>query len=359
MQKLRWGILGAANIARKNWKAIHFSGNGTVAALASRNGARAREFVRECQAEAPFDPPPRVLGSYDELIHSPDIDAVYIPLPTGVRKHWVLRAVAAGKHVVSEKPCATSVAELVAILDACRAHRVQFLDGVMFMHSRRLPRIREVLEDGTSVGEIRRITSSFSFCGNDDFFTRNIRVRSDMEPYGCLGDLGWYCIRFALWVMNWQLPREVMGRVVTSVQPPGCAAPVATAFSGEMVFDGGVSAGFYCSFTAANEQIAVVSGTKGYLRVSDFVVPFAGPALTFEVNQTIHPTKGARWSTFSVEEHSHGHATAQETNLFRNFASQVRSGALNEQWMEIALKTQQVTHACFESAAQAGGAVAL
>jgi predicted dehydrogenase len=357
--KLRWGILGAANIARKNWKAIHFSGNGNVVAVASRDLARCREFIAECSREAPMDSLPRALATYEELLAAPDVDALYIPLPTGLRKEWVLRAAAAGKHIVCEKPCATTVADLREIIAACRAHQVQFLDGVMFMHSRRLPRMREVLDDGTSVGTVRRITSIFSFCGGDDFLSKNIRVRSDMEPYGCLGDLGWYCIRFALWTMNWQLPKQVVGRVLSSVRAPNSPASVATEFSGELVFDGGVSSGFYCSFITANEQVAMVSGTKGYLRVSDFVVPFAGAELKFDVNNTVHPSQGANWKTFTVAEHSHGHPTAQETNLFRNFAEQVRSRSINEQWMNVALLTQQVVHACFESAAQESRAITL
>jgi predicted dehydrogenase len=100
---------------------------------------------------------------------SDEIEAVYIPLPTGLRKEWVLRAAAAGKHVLSEKPCAVSVADLREMIEACRKHRVQFMDGVMFMHSRRLPRLREILEDGRSVGQVRRITSAFSFLGAGDF----------------------------------------------------------------------------------------------------------------------------------------------------------------------------------------------
>src|SRR5687767_12355322 len=102
---IRWGILGTANIARKNWKAIRNSGNGLLTAVASRELGRSRQFIAECQAAAPHPEPPRALGSYDELIRAKDVDALYIPLPTGLRKEWVLRAAAAGKHVVCEKPC--------------------------------------------------------------------------------------------------------------------------------------------------------------------------------------------------------------------------------------------------------------
>src|SRR6185436_8992337 len=98
--KLRWGILSTAQIARKNWKAIQLTGNGTVVAVASRDVMRSQQFIDECQAEAPMEVMPRALGRYEELLASTDVDAVYIPLPTGLRKEWVLRAAAARKHIV-------------------------------------------------------------------------------------------------------------------------------------------------------------------------------------------------------------------------------------------------------------------
>ncbi len=355
-KKLRWGILSTAQIARKNWKAICHSGNSTVVAVASRRIERSRNFIAGCQAEAPMEVAPIALGSYEELLASKEVDAVYIPLPTGLRKEWVVRAAQAGKHIVCEKPCAISATDLREILETCRRHRVQFIDGVMFMHSQRLLRMRGVLDDGVSVGDIKRITSSFNFCAPPEFFTGNIRAHGELEPYGCLGDLGWYCIRFALWVMNWQLPRRVTGRFLNQVTAQGSPAPVPTEFSGELLFENDVSSGFYCSFITANEQCATVSGSNGYLRVSDFVAPFFGSELMFEVNNAVHNVMGcdfnmeAHWRKFAVSEYSNSHANAQETNLFRNFAKQVRSGTLNELWPEMALKTQQVMEACFQSA---------
>src|SRR5258708_2376237 len=133
--KIRWGILGTANIARKNWKAIQLTGNSTVTAAASRDIERSRRFIADCQSHAPMEHEPQAFGGYERLLESDKVDAVYIPLPTGLRKEWVLRAAAAGKHVVCEKPCAVSVADLREMLDACKKNRIQFMDGVMFMHS--------------------------------------------------------------------------------------------------------------------------------------------------------------------------------------------------------------------------------
>lgn len=353
---LRWGILGTANIARKNWKAIHNSGNATVVAVASRQQQRSRQFIAECQAEAPMESPPVAFGSYEELLASKRIDAVYIPLPTGLRKEWVLRAAAAGKHVVCEKPCATSVADLREMIDACHRHRVQFMDGVMFMHSLRFQAIRRVLDDPFSVGRIQRITSAFSFRAPPGFFAGNIRADSALEPHGCLGDLGWYCIRFALVALKGQLPRQVTGRILSEFGAGEGAPAVPTGFSGELLYDEGVSSGFYGSFLTHNEQWAVVSGDRGILHVADFVLPFYGKEISFYVNNMAFNAHGCEFRmeenrrSTTVAEHSNSHATAQETNLFRNFTAQVRSGQLNTEWPDIAYKTQLLMNACYDSA---------
>ena len=202
----RWGILSTADIAKKNWLAIRNSGNAVVTAVASRSVERAQKFIRECQAHSPFEQVPAAVGTYEELLTRKDVDAVYIPLPTGLRKEWVIRAAEAGKHVLAEKPVGVTAADVIEMTAACAQHNVQFMDGVMFMHSQRLPKLREVLNDGQSVGRLRRISSQFSFAGSDEFVKGNIRASGELEPAGCLGDLGWYNIRFTLWAMNYQMP---------------------------------------------------------------------------------------------------------------------------------------------------------
>src|SRR5262245_5413832 len=354
--KLRWGILSTAEIAQKNWRAIFNSGNGVVTAVASRDAQRSRDFIALCQREAPFIETPRALGSYEELIAAKDVDAVYLPVPTGLRKHWVIRAAEAGKHVVCEKPCAPSLADLREVLDACRRNHVQFMDGVMFMHSHRLEPIRAILNNARTIGPLRRITSAFSFVGPPEFFASNIRAHSELEPLGCLGDLGWYCIRFTLWAMRFHLPRSVSGRLLMQSGRADSPAPVPVEFSGELFFDGDVSASFYCSFITELQQWVHVSGANGSIYISDFVLPNDGEELTFEVsNPSYHVTgcdfrmeSGTR--SITVPEHSHGHPSAQESNLYRNFADQVRSGHVNETWLDVAWRTQQVTEACLESA---------
>ena len=204
-ETLRWGILSTAGIACKNWEAIRNSGNGVVTAVASRDAAKAQQFIDGCQAEVPFEDVPRAIGGYDEIIAADDVDAVYIPLPTGLRKEWVIKAANAGKHVMCEKPCAVSHADLVEMTDACAANNVQFMDGIMYVHSDRMPKLRAALDNPSNVGRITRIASAFSFCAPPEFLAGNIRLSSELEPAGCLGDLGWYTIRATLFVMNYEM----------------------------------------------------------------------------------------------------------------------------------------------------------
>jgi predicted dehydrogenase len=333
MKKLRIGILSTANIARTNWTSIALSRNCVVAAVASRDVERSRKFISECQRQSPLGYEPMALGSYEELLKSPEVDAVYVPLPTALRKEYVIRAANAGKHVLSEKPCGTNAKNLEAMIAACKKNRVQFMDGVMFMHHPRLAQIRKVLDDGKTLGPIRRIASHFSFCGGGNFHQKNIRVNSELEPLGCLGDLGWYNIRIALWAMNWQMPRQVEGRIISSPKKnPGM--PIE--FSGELFFDGGVSSNFYCSFVTLFHQYVDISGGNGYLRIPDFVRTVEGRDTGYEVNHRAVKSPCA-WDM-------------QQVYMVENFAKQIFSGKLNPDWPMWSLKTQQVTDACFKSA---------
>jgi len=324
--------------------------------VASRSVEKAQAFINACQASVPVPHSVEALGSYDELLNRSDIDAVYIPLPTGIRPDWVVKAAKAGKHVMVEKPCGVSEADVQAMIDACEANNVQFMDGVMFMHSARMPEIRKVLDDGSSVGKIRRIASQFSFCADDEWMSSNIRVSSNLEPAGCLGDLGWYTIRMTLWAMNYEMPTEVRGRILHGVKRADSPHEVPMEFEGEMHFASGVSATFYNSFRGNHQQWVNISGTKGYLELKDFVLPYFGNTVSFDVANHDFVGDGCQFSmekyvrTVTVNEYSNNHATAQETNLFRTFSALVLSGSVDSHWPEISLKTQRVLNAALHSA---------
>mmetsp|Transcript_7990 Transcript_7990/g.17266 ORF Transcript_7990/g.17266 Transcript_7990/m.17266 type:complete len:367 (+) Transcript_7990:90-1190(+) len=362
---LRWGILSTANIGRKNWAAIRNSGNGILIAVASRDLARAQNFIDDCQQEVAFDDAPRAMGSYDELVAADDVDALYIPLPTGLRKEWVIKAAQAKKHVLCEKPCAKNAEDLQEMIKACAENKVQFMDGIMCMHSDRMAKIREALDDPECLGKITRISSGFSFCASPQFMTEDIRLNSDLEPAGALGDLGWYNIRATLVAMKHEMPRSVRATLLSSASRADSPAPVSTEFSAELFFANGTSASFYNSFLTEFQQWLHVSGSKGNLRVDDFVVPYAGGEIGFCVAKDRLMINGCKFvmenrrTDSVVQEHGSNDPNAQESKLFRNFAVLALGGIPDAFWPEASLKTQRILDACLKSAHSGGSLVEL
>jgi len=359
LKECRWGILSTAAIARKNWRAIAKSKSGRVVAVASRRLDAAQNFVKECQSHTAQKQSPDAIEGYEALLDRKDVDAVYIPLPTGLRKQWIIAAAERGKHILAEKPAALSSSDLEDILSACEKNQVQFMDGVMFMHSARLSRLRQTLDDRESIGSLRRIACHFSFLGDDGFSKGNIRVDSQLEPFGCLGDLGWYCIRLLLWANRWQSPLKVSGRCLQEIKGTGSEAEVPAEFSAELDFPGGSTGSFYCSFVTGNQQWAHISGTKGNAIMTDFVLPHFGSEVSFNIEKPNFAVHGCDFHMHkhalqvSVDEYASGYWPSQEVLMFEAFNQIVVSGKLEPFWGDIALSTQRVMDSVFASAKEA------
>ena len=355
-KKCRWGILGTASIAKKNWHALLNAGNSPIIAVASRSMEKAQCFIRECQHSAPAGYVVEPIEGYDNLIAREDIDAIYIPLPTAIRTQWAIKAALSGKHIVIEKPCGLEVSDLEKILAAAEQTRVQVMDGVMFQHSSRLKKIREILADQHSVGAVRRITSHFSFMGTPEWILSNSMV----EPAGCLGDVGWYNIRFTLFVMNYRMPAKVRGRMLNGIERSDGSGFTPTEFEGELVYSDGVTATMYNSFNTSRQQWAYISGTEGYLHLKDFVLPHYGNEVGFTLGKDSFNDNGCFFNLerheqhFSCAEYSNNHSTSQESRLFREFGSIVLSGKWDLVWPELSLKTQRIMDALLESAQSDG-----
>ncbi len=355
--------MSTATIGQKNWQAIKLSGNGEVVAVASRNLDKCNEFINQLQNAVPFEVQPRAIEGYGQLLAADDIDAVYIPLPTGLRKKWVIKAAESGKHVMCEKPCAGSASELAAMIDACEKNGVQFMDGVMYMHSQRMVQIRKAID--TQIGTLKRIATQFSFYGGDEFEEGNIRTNSELEPFGCLGDLGWYTIRFALWVMNYQMPISVRGNMLLSHKRKESPDFVPMEIECELQFENGVSSTFYNSFATGHQQWAHVSGTEGVVYIPDFVLPFAGDHARFSITKPEFVVNDCDFEMqenreeVSIVEPGNSAANSQESNLFRRFGDIVSSGKLDSHWPDAAMKTQQVLDACMQSANASGKVISL
>jgi D-xylose 1-dehydrogenase (NADP+, D-xylono-1,5-lactone-forming) len=154
--KVRWGILGCADIAL-SWMipAIQASETGIVAAIASRDVQKARNAAEAHRI-------PRFFGSYEEMLASDEIDAVYIPLPNHLHYEWTLRAAEAGKHVLCEKPFSIDARQAEEMAKACDRAGVLLAEAFMYRHHPRYARVKDIVASG-EIGEIRGLHAAFTF----------------------------------------------------------------------------------------------------------------------------------------------------------------------------------------------------
>jgi predicted dehydrogenase len=271
------GILGTARIAKKVRRGIVESGN-IVCAIASRELSKAEAWAAEAVSSGDLPSLPAAFGSYEALLASDAVDAVYIPLPCALHGEWVGKAASAKKHVCVEKPAAVSADALRAMLAACRAAGVFFIDGTMFHFHSRLRLFLDAVREKALFGELVSVSSAFSFCGDDAFLQSDIRTKRALEPLGCLGDLGQYCIRMALEAYGWAVPATVSATAELNGEgvPLHVAATFRYAGSRRVIC-------VECSFLGALRQRVEVEGERALARMSDFVIPRAPETCAFTV----------------------------------------------------------------------------
>jgi len=185
----------------------------------------------------------------------------------------------------------------------------------------------------------------FTFLGEAGFQETNVRTQKELEPYGCLGDLGWYCVRYTLHLTDHCLPISVTGR---TLQQTKTGTPIE--FRGEMIYPGGAKSTFLCSFLAAKTQTVTIVRASDDVEVclNDFVNATCGDDrdVTFTVGATQVAVLGES-------------ACYQERQLWRSMERAVRTKKADEHWHQLSLRTQQVLDALFESAARNGAEVRL
>ena len=179
---MRWGILGAAKFAREHMApAIHLANGAELVALATSDKTKAAPF----QALATGL---QVFADYDALLADADIDAVYIPLPNHLHVPWSLKALAAGKHVLCEKPITLEAVEFDALATAAKAAGKLCAEAYMIVHHPQWHRVRALLADG-AVGKLRHVDAVFTY--NNAADPENIR-QDPQKGGGGLRDIGVY-----------------------------------------------------------------------------------------------------------------------------------------------------------------------
>ncbi|MEZ6124824.1 MAG: Gfo/Idh/MocA family oxidoreductase [Planctomycetaceae bacterium] len=321
MSAVRFAILGTARIARTIAPKLHAAPTAELVGVASRSLDKAEAFASEFSI-------PKTYASYQAALDDPSIDAVYIPLPPSLHPEWVMKAAAAGKHILCEKPLATNVSEVDQMIAVCQAHDVVLLDGVMWYHTQRAAAIQQKAASG-DLGSLKQITSAFTFHW-DTLPMENLRLHRDLGG-GALLDLGWYCVGAAVWLFG-ELPHEVFARATWHND-------VDTRINGFLWFDNDRVATLEAGFDAVRRRWLEVTGTRKTLFCDDFTRPWNADQSQFRTLDG-----DGQQETFSAP------AQAQEVCMIEAFCQLIDHRRTQHPWLTLSRRTQLVCDALQQSA---------
>ncbi len=198
MKKIKWGVLSTANIGvAKVIPAMQGGPRSEIIGLAGRHLDRTREWANRLGI-------PRAYGSYQELLEDPEIEAVYNPLPNHLHVHWTLLALAAGKHVLCEKPLALNADEATCLIQASARHDRLVLEAFMVRNHPQWQRARELVRSG-QLGRVHAVQGVFAYHNIDP---HNIRNQADIGGGGLM-DIGCYCVMASRYIFGAE-PRRVV-----------------------------------------------------------------------------------------------------------------------------------------------------
>ena len=254
MKTVRWGLLSTANINRRLIPAIRASVRGELTAVCSRTQQAADAYAAKWEIPQPF-------GSYEAMLASDAVDAVYIGLPNHLHAEWAIKAMQHGKHVLCEKPFALSLAEVDEMTAVSQQTGMVLAEAFMYRHHSQTKIVGEWVKNGR-LGDIISMQSTFSFMLQD---RSNVRLVPEWGG-GCLWDVGSYPVSLAQFVMGGP-PVSVFGSQWLG------ESGTDESFSGQLHYGGGQVAQISSAFRAPFHTWAEIVGTAGRLVIKR---PFTG-----------------------------------------------------------------------------------
>lgn len=266
VEPLRIGVLGASGIAPKALLAPARELGHRVVAVAARDLERARSYAARYGIE-------RSVVSYAALVADPDVDVVYNSLVNGLHAPWNLRALAAGKHVLSEKPSAANAGEAREVADAVARTNLVFLEGFHYAFHPALQRVFEVVGGG-ELGQLRSIDVQTRIPGPPPQDSRWDLALAG----GSLMDVGCYGLHVLRLLGRWAggEPRIVSATAATRDGQPG----VDEDLRAQLTYPNGARADLRCDMTSPSDVFTLtVTGSAGTVHIPNFVLPHQDPRL--------------------------------------------------------------------------------
>ncbi|MTI21211.1 Gfo/Idh/MocA family oxidoreductase, partial [Fulvivirga sp. RKSG066] len=309
MSKLRIGIVGTGMISNVVAKAILEAENAEIGAVASRKKETADEFAGKYNVTNSY-------GSWNEMIQSGTIDAVYLGVPTTAKEEIGVATAKAGLHLLADKPF-NGYDSVRKMTDVCRENNVVFMDATHFVHN---PRHLEVLSKmKESIGNLKGVNTSFFFPMEDK---DNIRYNPEMEPTGVIGDMAWYNVR----AMVEYLPGDKEIKKISTVAERDAETNAFSRAGGVIEFTDGTSSLWNAGF---NSGVCVMDinilGERGLITMDDYVLDWdKGFAFEEGPSYDIGYTKREGMATPNeFERNSVPYPKSQAVQMIENFATLV------------------------------------
>jgi predicted dehydrogenase len=267
---VRWGLLSTANINQAVIPAIRQSKRGALTAVASRTLEKAQAYAKEWEI-------PRAFGSYQEMLESGEVDAIYIALPNHLHAEWSIKSMQAGVHVLCEKPFAITLMEVDAMIATSHETGKVLAEAFMYRHHPQTKIVGDLVRKGL-VGEITVVRGVFNFAMTDERRQApDVRLVPEWGG-GCLWDVGVYPLSYAQFIMggapDWVFGTQWIG-----------ASGVDETFCGQMGYADGRIAQISCAFRSPFHTHVEIIGTGGRLVLTrPFVSLETGRSLTFYDN---------------------------------------------------------------------------
>jgi D-xylose 1-dehydrogenase (NADP+, D-xylono-1,5-lactone-forming) len=191
---LKWGILGAARVNERLLPAIIEAQNSQLVAIASRRAGAARATLEKYAPN--YKEKVACYDDLDALINDQNVEAIYCPMANEEHAEWAIKAINAGKHVLIEKPMATTLKDIETIEVAAKKAGVKVMEGFMYRFHPQHIRVAEIVKSGV-IGDILSVRSSFSFLMREARMYRINRAMS--QGGGALWDIGPYAIHTLRW----------------------------------------------------------------------------------------------------------------------------------------------------------------
>ena len=321
-EPLRIGVLGASRIAGNGIVAPARLTGARLVAVAARDRSRAEAFAATHGVE-------RVVDSYADLVNDPDVEAVYNPLANGLHAPWNLAAIAAGKHVLSEKPFAADADEAEEVRAAGERAGVAVVDGFHYLYHPVTRRLHELLATG-ALGELERVET-----------TTNTTAPPAADPRwslplagGALMDLGCYSIHGVRAIASWAGGEPSMVKAVGAEREgaPGVDEWV----EAEFTYPSGAVAVARCNMGADELQMTYrIVGTRGEATVANFVLPHLDDRLCV--------------TTADGDRIEHLGTRSSYTYQLEAFTALVRAGVPMPTDSADAVATMRVIDACYDA----------